>query len=363
MVPLFDPKPQHERVAGEVEAASRAVMESGQFILGPNVQAFEKEVADYHGVNDSIGVASGTDALHLALLAAGVMPGDEVITSPFSFIAGVEAIYYCGAVPVFADIREDTMNMDESSLEGLVTERTRAIMPVHIFGLSCDMHQVMSVARHHGLKVIEDCAQAFGARIDGQPVGSFGDAGCFSFFPTKNLGGYGDGGQVTTNDAELAARIRMLRNHGSEQRYYHDVIGFNSRLDELQAAALRIKLRHLDEFNAARRYIAGRYLEGLSGLDLKLPVEGEGYHHVYGQFTIQVKDRDAFRAALNERGIASAIYYPIPLHRQKVTEGRFRGVRLPVCDAVSETCVSLPMFPGMSDAQADEVIAAVRAVV
>jgi dTDP-4-amino-4,6-dideoxygalactose transaminase len=362
MVPLFDPRPQHERVAKEVESATADVLGSGQFILGPNVKAFEEEVASFHGVSDAIGVASGTDALHLALLAAGVGPGDEVITSPFSFIAGVEAIYYCGAIPVFADIRRETMNLDESSLEGLITDKTRAIMPVHLFGLSCDMEQIMAVAEKHDLKVIEDCAQAFGARFADRPVGSIGHAGCFSFFPTKNLGGYGDGGLVTTADSELADKVRMLRNHGSKERYYHDVVGFNSRLDETQAAALRIKLKLIDEFNESRRHVAALYREGLSGLDLRLPTEPEGYHHVYGQYTVQVDKRDALREGLSGKGIASAIYYPIPLHRQKVTEGRFQGINMPVCDAVSEQCLSLPIFPGMSDEQAEEVIAAIRAL-
>ncbi|MEA5444341.1 DegT/DnrJ/EryC1/StrS family aminotransferase [Gammaproteobacteria bacterium AB-CW1] len=360
MVPLFDPKPQHEQVAAEVHAETRAVLDSGQFILGQHVRAFEEEVADYHGVSEAIGVASGTDALHLSLLAAGVGPGDEVITSPFSFIAGVEAILYCGATPVFVDIRRDSMNLDESLLEEAVTERTRAIMPVHLFGLAQDMDRIMAVAEKHGLKVIEDCAQAFGARFDDRPVGSFGHSGCFSFFPTKNLGGYGDGGLVTTDDPEMAERIRVLRSHGSAVRYHHDVVGFNSRLDEVQAAALRVKLRHLEDFNQSRREIAARYQEGLSGLPIRLPEAGDRHYQVYGQYTVQVEGRDRVRKRLGQAGIGTAIYYPIPLHRQAVCGDRYQSLSLPVCESVAESCFSLPMFPGMTLDQADEVIAAVK---
>ncbi len=363
MVPLFDPKPQHRRVADRVEKATREVLESGQYVLGPNVQAFEKECADYHGMAHSVGVASGTDALHLALRAVGVGPGDEVITSPFSFFAGVETILYCGAHPVFGDIDPQTMNLDEESIEALVTERTRAIMPVHIFGLPQNMERIMSVARRHDLRVIEDCAQAFGGRYGKQPVGSFGDAGCFSFFPTKNLGGYGDGGLITTNNDDIARHLLSLRNHGSHRRYHHDEVGYNSRLDEIQAAALRVKLEHLDEFNDQRREIAALYDEGLADLPVQRPQAPADCHHVYGQYTLQVPKRDAFREGLEARGIGSAVYYPIPLHRQAVFGDTHAELSLPECERVSEACVSLPMFPGMSGEQADTVIRAVREVI
>jgi len=362
MVPLFDPRPQHEQVAEKVHAETQAVLESGQFILGPNVNAFEKECADYHGLDHAIGVASGTDALHLALLAAGVKPGDEVITSAFSFIAGVEAIYYCGAKPVFVDIRQDSMNLDESAIEAAISERTRAIMPVHLFGMACDMRAIMEVAERHGLKVIEDCAQAFGARFEGQLVGSFGHAGCFSFFPTKNLGGYGDGGLVTTQDEALATQVKVLRSHGSAQRYHHDCVGFNSRLDEVQAAALRVKLRHLEAFNESRRRIAAIYDEGLKGLPLQTPAVMPGSHHVYGQYTVQSEDRGAVRDALQAKEIASAIYYPIPLHRQAVCGDDYKDLKLPLTEAVSGRCFSLPMFPGMKDSQAETVVQALREI-
>jgi dTDP-4-amino-4,6-dideoxygalactose transaminase len=363
MVPLFDPRPQHEGVRGEVQRAVQDVLDSGQFILGPNVQAFEEEVAAYHGVKHAIGVASGTDALHLALLAAGIGEGDEVITTPFSFIANLEAIYYCGATPVFADIDPRTMNLDPEAVAAVITDRTRAIMPVHLFGLPADMGPLMALAEKHGLRMVEDCAQAFGARYDGRPVGGIGDAGCFSFFPTKNLGGYGDGGLVTTDSDDLAESIRTLRNHGSRERYHHHEVGFNSRLDEVQAAALRVKFRHLEEFNESRRAVAAAYERDLAGLEIRLPVTPDGSHHVYGQYTIQVDGRDELRAALDAEGIGSAIYYPIPLHRQEVCEGAFRDRSFAACEAVAKTCMSLPMFPGMTDAQAAEVIAAVHKAV
>lgn len=362
MVPLFDPQPQHSRVTSGIHEAVSGVIDSGQFILGRHVSGFEGEVAAYHGGGEAIGVASGTDALHLALLAVGVGPGDEVITSPFSFIAGVEAILYCGAVPVFVDIDPRTLNLDPAALEAAVSPRTRAIMPVHIFGLPADMDPIMAAARRHELRVVEDCAQAFGARYDGKAVGTIGDAGGFSFFPTKNLGGYGDGGLVLSRDPAVADKVRVLRNHGSRERYHHDCVGFNSRLDEVQAAALRIKLPHLDEFNASRRAVADRYSELLGDLALELPPRPERTEHVFGQFTIRVADRDRVRAALAERGIASAIYYPVPLHRQAVCEGVSRQGALPVCEAVAQDCLSLPIFPGMTMDQVDEVATALRTV-
>lgn len=360
MVPLFDPKPQHQRVQSAVVHAVSEVLNSGQFILGPNVRALEEEVASYHGVKHAVSVASGTDALHLALLAAGVGKGDEVITTPFTFIATLEAIYYCGATPVFADIDPHTMNLDPAAAAGAITERTRAIMPVHLFGLAADMEPFIALKEKHQLQLIGDCAQAFGARYHDKPIGGLGDAGCFSFFPTKNLGGYGDGGIITTDFDELAASIRALRDHGSHERYHHHRIGFNSRLDEVQAATLRIKLEHLEEFNESRRMIATLYDQGLADLDLKRPLAPEGYHHVYGQYTIQIDQRDKLRAALADVEIGSAIYYPIPLHRQEACRDSFRNQVFPVCEKISESCLSLPIFPGMTEKQVGEVVAAIR---
>lgn len=362
MVPLFDPAPQHVRLAEEVHAATKAVLESGRYILGENVAAFEDEVAAYHGHGEAVGVASGTDALHLALLAVGVEPGDEVITSPFSFIAGVEAILYCGARPVFVDIHPDTLNLDEQALESAISSRTRAIMPVHLFGLPAAMPVVMAVARRHGLPVVEDCAQAFGARIGEQAVGTFGDAGCYSFFPTKNLGGYGDGGLVLCRDSATADAVRTLRNHGSREPYRHARVGYNSRLDELQAAILRVKLRHLDAFNASRREVADWYCQDLASLSLQLPSELPDRRHVYGQFTVRLADRDRVREALGRKGIGTAVYYPVPLHRQPVCAENGSEHALPNTDAVAGDCLSLPMFPGMTREQAEEVVAGLAAV-
>ncbi|MDQ2078146.1 DegT/DnrJ/EryC1/StrS aminotransferase family protein [Marinimicrobium sp. ABcell2] len=362
MVPLFDPHPQHARVRTEVVQAVNEVLDSGQFIMGPNVQNFEDEAAVYHGVKHAIGVASGTDALLLALLAAGVGEGDEVITSPFTFIATLEAIYQCGATAVFADIDPATMNLDPDATASVVTERTRAVLPVHLFGQAADMKPFLELGQKHNLRVIGDCAQAFGARYHGTSVGALGDAGCFSFFPTKNLGGYGDGGLITTDSDELADAVRVLRNHGSRTRYYHDVVGYNSRLDEVQAAALRIKLRHLEEFNESRRAVAAIYDQELSKLGIRTPKILDGCHHVYGQYTILLSERDRLRDALQQRDIGSAIYYPVPLHRQSVCRDTFQELSFPVCEQVAEECLSLPMFPGMTEAQAREVVAAVAEV-
>src|SRR5690554_5592782 len=341
MVPLFDPHPQHVRVRTQVLQAVNAVLDSGQFIMGPNVKRFEEEAAVYHGVKHAVGVASGTDALLLALLAAGVGKDDEVITSPFTFIATLEAIYQCGAEVVFADIDPATMNLDPEATAAAITGRTRAILPVHLFGQSAELAPLLDLAQQHQLRLIGDCAQAFGARYQGTSVGALGDAGCFSFFPTKNLGGYGDGGLITTDSDELADAVRVLRNHGSRQQYYHDEVGYNSRLDEVQAAALRIKLRHLEEFNESRRAIAAVYDQELPKLGVRTPKTLAGCHHVYGQYTILVNERDHLRAALQQRGIGCAIYYPVPLHRQSVCADAFRDQSFPVCEQVAEQCLSL----------------------
>lgn len=359
MIPLFDPAPQHQRVEAEVKAAMQAVLNSGQFILGPQVKAFEQEVAAYLGVEYAIGLASGTDALHLALLAAGVGPGDEVITSPFTFIATVEAIYYCGARPVFADIDPRSMNLKPEQVAGVITERSKAILPVHLFGLCADMDPLRELAKAHQLKLIEDCAQAFGAAYKNQMAGSFGDAGCFSFFPSKNLAGYGDGGLLTTNNREIAEEVLSLRNHGSRQRYLHHQLGFNSRLDEIQAAALRIKLRHIDSFNQSRRDIAQAYHNAFSSLPIQLPYASEHCHHVYGQYTIQTDNRDKLQAALQSSEIASAVYYPVPLHQQPLCRKDSEGVRLKETELLATRCLSLPVFPGMTAQQVEAVIHAV----
>jgi len=308
MIPMVDLKAQYDDIKEEIDRCLQEVLGSCAFILGPNVQAFEREVSAYLGVAHAIGVASGTDALHLALRASGIGPGDEVITSPFTFIATAEAIRYVGATPVFVDIDPRTFNLMPDAVEAAVTSRTRAVMPVHLFGQPADLKAIGSLCERRGLKMIEDCAQSFGATIDGRQTGSIGDSAGFSFFPSKNLGCYGDGGLVTTNCDAIAEHVRVLRNHGSQVRYYHQEIGYNSRLDELQAAILRVKLRHIDQYNQNRRRVAHRYSELLSDLPLETPVEDGIGRHVYHQYTLLSDRRDAIMAALQAVGIACAVY-------------------------------------------------------
>jgi dTDP-4-amino-4,6-dideoxygalactose transaminase len=349
VIPMVDLQRQYRQLKEEIDAAVQAVIAETQFILGPNVAALEKEVAAYHGVPFAVGVASGTDALLLALRACGIGRGDEVITTPFTFIATAEVVALLGAVPVFADIRPDSFAIDTGQLAAKITPRTKAIIPVHLFGHPADMDPLMELAARRGLKVIEDCAQSFGAVYKGTKTGAIGDCGCFSFFPSKNLAGYGDGGMVVTRDEEAARQIRLLRNHGSAVRYHHAVLGYNSRLDELQAAIIRVKLKRIDAFNAARRANAERYRGAITRRDTTLPVELPGCTHVYHQFTIRSPRRDAIAAALKERQIASAVYYPVPLHRQEVFAAAAAGTVLPVADASAAQCLSLPMFPELTD--------------
>jgi len=361
MIPMVDLKTQYQNLKTEIDAELAGVLESTRFILGPNVHAFEQEAADYLGVKHAISCASGTDALHLALRAAGIGPGDEVITHAFTFIATAEAIRYVGATPVFVDIRPDTFNLDVKQVAAAITERTRALLPVHLFGQPADMPALMKLAKEHGLPVIEDCAQSFGADIDGRMTGGIGLAGCHSFFPSKNLGAYGDGGMVTTNDDALAEHLRSLRNHGSKVRYHHDEIGYNSRLDEMQAAILRVKLRHIDEFNQGRRRAAHAYSEVLKAVVTPPAEDGLGTH-VYHQYTLLSDRRDDIQQALQAADIACAIYYPIPLHRQKVFAEDCADLSLPVTEEVCRRCLSLPIFPELTDAQIETVVSTIGKV-
>ena len=361
MIPMVDLKTQYQNLKTEIDAELAGVLESTRFILGPNVHAFEQEAADYLGVKHAISCASGTDALHLALRAAGIGPGDEVITPAFTFIATAEAIRYVGATPVFVDIRPDTFNLDVKQVAAAITERTRALLPVHLFGQPADMPALMKLAKEHGLPVIEDCAQSFGAAIDGRMTGGIGLAGCHSFFPSKNLGAYGDGGMVTTNDDALAEHLRSLRNHGSKVRYHHDEIGYNSRLDEMQAAILRVKLRHIDEFNQGRRRAAHAYSEVLKAVVTPPAEDGLGTH-VYHQYTLLSDRRDDIQQALQAADIACAIYYPIPLHRQKVFAEDCADLSLPVTEEVCRRCLSLPIFPELTDAQIETVVSTIGKV-
>ncbi len=356
MIPMVDLKTQYARLKDEIDRSVREVLESCAFVLGPNVKAFEDEAAAYLGVKHAIGCASGTDALHLALRAAGIGTGDEIITTAFTFIATAEAIRYVGATPVFVDIDPLTFNLDPAAIEAVITDRTKAVMPVHLFGQPADLARISALCERHGLLLIEDCAQSFGASIQGWQTGSIGLASGFSFFPSKNLGGYGDGGLVATQSDEVAAKLKMLRNHGSEVRYYHDAIGYNSRLDEIQAAILRIKLRHIDDFNTARRRAAHRYSELLAGLPVETPHEDGLGVHVYHQYTLLSDRRAAVMAALQKAGIASAIYYPVPLHRQNVFAAAYADVSLPVTESVAARCLSLPIYPELEEGDIRRIV-------
>ncbi len=323
-------------------------MRSAHFIMGPEVKAFEAEAASYLGVRHAVSCNSGTDALVLALRSLGIGPGDEVITSPFTFFETAEARSAVGASPVFVDIDPDTLNLDAARIDEAVTARTRAILPVHLFGRPCEMACVLGAAARHGLTVVEDCAQAFGARFHGKPVGSLGHAGCFSFFPSKNLSAFGDGGLVTTDDDAVAETARMLRVHGSRQKYHNERVGCNSRLDEMQAAILRVKLPHLDAWNEARRALAARYREVLAGVEgLVLPALSDG--HVFNQFTVRVPARDRLRARLEEEGIETMVYYPIPCHRLKVYETSHARVSCPEAERACGEVLSLPLWPDMDE--------------
>jgi dTDP-4-amino-4,6-dideoxygalactose transaminase len=357
-VPVLDLKAQYQAIKDEIDEAVLGVMESGYFVLGPNVKALEAEVAEYVGCQHGVGVASGTDALRLSLEALDVGAGDEVITTPFTFVATANTVSHAGARPVFVDIDPRTFNLVPAQIEAAITERTKAIVPVHLYGQPAEMDAIMDIARRHNLIVIEDCAQAIGAEDDGRRVGSFGDLACFSFYPTKNLGAFGDAGMITTNDPDLAERVTMLRQQGSNKRYYHDVLGFNSRLDEMQAALLRVKLRRLDEWQSRRGQIAARYDAGLGELDVETPFVRPGVTHVYHQYTIRVaRRRDELIEFLRERGVGSMIYYPLPLHLQKMYYdlGYAEG-SLPVSESAGREVLSLPMYPELTDEQVQTVV-------
>lgn len=359
MIPMVDLKTQYHALKSEIDQAVLDAIESTQFILGPNVTAFEQETAAYLGAPYSVSCASGTDALHLAILAAGIGPGDEVITSPFTFIATAEAICYVGATPVFVDIDPQTFNIDPVLIEAAITPRTKAIIPVHLFGQPANMPTIKAICDKHKLLLIEDCAQSFGAAINGKMTGTIGSLGCFSFFPSKNLGCYGDGGLITCATAELAEQIKVLRNHGSRVRYHHSLIGYNSRLDDIQAAILRVKLKRIDQFNAGRRKVAQLYSELLKDVAIVPFEDGKGVH-VYHQYTLLTDQRDTVMAKLSEQQISSAVYYPIPLHKQDVFAEAYAGVSLPVAEDVSNRCMSLPVYPEMPEESVRLVAQAVK---
>ncbi len=356
-IPLVDLYAQYEPLKNEIFAAWEAALKSMRLFLGPNVQAFEQEFANYCGVASAIGVSDGTNAVHQALRAAGVGPGHEVITVSHTFIATTEAILLTGAKPVFIDILPDTLLMDPSQIEAKITPRTKAILPVHLYGQCVDMDPVLDIAKKYNLLVIEDACQAHGASYKGHKAGSMGDAAGFSFYFTKNLGAYGEAGMVTTNNPDIARKVKMIRDHGSEKRYYHEMLGWNGRLDELQASALRIKLKYLDKWNDMRRKNAEHYKEALEGLDIVLPAVGNGNQHVYHLYVIRALERDALREHLSSHGIGTGIHYPVPVHLQEcyseMSEGRGS---LPVTEQITQEILSLPMYPELTTEQIDWVI-------
>lgn len=357
-VPFLDLTAQFRTLEAEWLAAIRETGAKGSFILGPNVTAFEREFAEYVGVKHAIGVANGTDSLVLSLRALGVGPGDEVITTPYTFFASSEAIDVVGAKPVFADIDPASFTLDPKSVAERVTARTRAIVPVHIFGHPCDMAALNEVARRHKLAVIEDCAQAFGATVDGKAVGSMGDTGSFSFYPTKVLGGYGDGGMITTNSDAVNEHIRRLRNHGAVKPFIHVEIGCNSRLDEIQAALLRLKLRRVRDDIEGRRQVARAYDRRLAGTSVTTPKTAAGAEHAYNLYTVRVPKRDAVRQALTDAGVQTALCYPQCLHLQDVYKYLNYGTgSLPVCERLTEENLSLPIYPGMPERHIERVCA------
>jgi dTDP-4-amino-4,6-dideoxygalactose transaminase len=362
---FLDLRAQFATIREEVMQAVAQVFESQYFILGPEVKLLEDEVAVKLGAKFAVGCASGTDALILSLLCAGIGEGDEVITTPFSFIATGGSIAYVGAKPVFVDIDPVTYNINPALLEAAITPRTRAIMPVHLFGLPADMDPILAIARAHNLVVIEDAAQAIGSRYSGRFTGTFGQYGCFSFFPSKNLGGAGDGGMITTNDPAIAERLQMLRVHGSKKRYFHEIIGTNSRLHALQAAVLRVKLRHLDAWQQGRQNLAERYRRlfesaGLCSFITAPPRPPAKFEHVYNQFTIRSPRRDALKTFLHAAGVPSEIYYPLCIHLQEAFAylGHAPG-DFPESEKASREVLSLPVYPELPDAQQDRVVQAI----
>lgn len=360
MIPMVNLKVQYAEIKDEIEQGLAETIENCAFILGPNVQAFEQETAEYLGVKHAIGVASGTDALHLALIAEGIGAGDEVITTAFTFIATAEAIKYVGAIPVFVDIDPRTFNISPEAILRAITPKTKAVMPVHLFGQPADMAQITRICSANNLKLIEDCCQSFGATINGKQTGALSHAAGFSFFPSKNLGAFGDGGLVVTDSDETAAKINRLRNHGSDVRYYHEVIGYNSRLDEMQAVILRAKLKRIDQYNQARRHVAHLYSELMADLPLTTPYEDGLGVHVYHQYTLLSEHRDEIMSALLLKQIACAVYYPVPLHKQNVFKEECAGLSLPVTESVAASCLSLPICPFLQDDSVREIVEVIK---
>ena len=362
MIPLADLKAQYRSVKPDIDAAIAHVLENAQFALGPAVEAFEREFASYCGTTEAVAVNTGTSALHVALLAVGVRPGDEVITVPFTFVATVAAIEYAGAKPVFVDIDPDYHTMDPSALERAITPRTRAVMPVHLFGQPADMDPIADVARRYKLAVIEDACQAHGADYKGRRAGSIGDIGCFSFYPGKNLGAYGEGGAAVTSHQPYADKMRLLRSWGEKTRYEHSIRGFNYRMDGIQGAVLGVKLRHLERWTEARRRLAATYGRRLAGTGASTPMERPGVRHVYYVYAVRLLQRDTWRAHLRAMGIQTGVHYPVPVHLQPAYRDLgYKAGDFPVAEAVAGEVLSLPLFAEMTDAQLEEVCGVLRA--
>ncbi|MDZ4254469.1 MAG: DegT/DnrJ/EryC1/StrS family aminotransferase [Sulfuritalea sp.] len=358
-IPMLDLKAEYALLKDEIEPAVCEALAACQYIGGPNVKAFEAEAAAYAGVRHAISCASGTDALLIALRAIGLKAGDEVITTPFTFVATASTVLMCGAKPVFVDIDPRTFNLELAQVEAAITPATRAIVPVHIFGQPVQLAPLKALCAKHGLKLIEDAAQSFGADYAGRKSGAYGDIGCTSFYPSKNLSAFGDGGLMLTDDDQLAAEMRVLASHGSRLRYHHHVLGYNSRLDEIQAVILRVKLKRLDHFNERRIAIANSYNEQLAGLVETPFADGHG-RHVYHQYTILSDHRDAIQKVLTDSGIACAVYYPVPLHRQEMFAATHGAVSLPVTERTAQRCLSLPISPMLKDEQLRRIVGAIR---
>ncbi len=358
MIPILDSKRQYAKIGKEIEKEVLEVLASGSYILGKHNKALQEEFANYVGSKFSLGLNSGTDALHLALRALNIGRGDEVITTAFTFVATASAIGLAGATPVFVDINPDTFNIDADKIEAAITPKTKAIIPVHLYGQPAEMDKIMDIAKRHNLKVVEDCCQAIGAKYKGQKVGTFGDFGCFSFYPTKNLGGMGDGGMITCNDQALFDRVVALRNHGGAVRYYHDELGVNSRLDEIQAAILRVKLNYIDEWNKARRENAYRYNELFAKYpEILTPKEIHDSYCVYHQYTIRIENRDEVHKLLQENGVGAMIYYPVPLHLQKLHKDLgYKEGDLPLTEKDTKLVMSLPMFAELTAEEQKTVV-------
>ncbi len=360
MVPYIDLKAQYHSIKAEIDAAIASVLESSQFALGSEVAAFEKEFAAYCSSREAVGVNSGTSALHLALLAAGIGPGDEVVTTPFTFVATVAAIQWVGATPVYVDIDPDSYNLDPNRLETALTPRTKAILPVHLYGQPADMDPILQIARSRGILVIEDAAQAHGAEYKGQRAGSMGDLACFSFYPGKSLGAYGEAGAVVTSNPEYANTVGLLRSWGESRRYYHDLRGFNYRMEGMQGAILRVKLRHLERWTEARRANAALYDSLLKNSGVITPPQMPYARHVYTVYVIRTPQRDALSQALNAAGIQHGIHYPIPVHLQRAyRDSRYAEGSFPVAERIAKEVLSLPMYPELQRAQMERVCEAV----